>query len=260
MLRALLIILFFGLVACGAGDTKKGDGTESENINWGSVPAEFNPQVENFENALNRVQKIHVNLFGFQDVRVRYSKELPQSLYRLDLYTVSKDARTSVSGVDTDYDENVLRIRKFGNYECTLATDGKNIKSVKGACYVHVILTLPYGAEVEVYNVDRLLTRRFFAIDNRTFIENLKRAWPVERKFEVIKSYLDSYRQVGKKPSLNCSELDVILDTFSWADEKFEVLRKLHGYVSDREGLPAVIDDNFSYFDRDKARRIVGIN
>jgi hypothetical protein len=260
MLRALLIISFLGLAACGNGDTKKGDGNESENINWGGVPSEFNPQVENFENKLNRVRRININLFGFQDVRVKYSRELPNDLYRLDVFSVSKDARTSVSGVDTDFDGNILRIRKFGNYECKIETSGKNITSVKGACYVRVVLTLPQGAEIEVYNVDRLISRRFFAMDNRTFIETLKRAWPSDRKMEVIKAYLDSYRQVGKRPSLNCPELDTVLENFSWVEEKYEVLRKLHVYVSDRENLPVVIDNNFNYFDRDKARRIVGLN
>jgi len=46
---------------------------------------------------------------------------------------------------------------------------------------------------------------------------------------------------------------------FSWTEEKLNILRRFHRYISDRENLNKMIEDKFNFFDQDKARQIVGL-
>src|SRR6476469_3109041 len=156
----ILTALCLTLSACGGSGSgsKKSDDNNPNGILWDSIPAEFNPHVEQIEADLQGLQAIKMNLFGFnQDVRVQYSKTLEQNKFVLQLFTVSKDARTSLSCAEMREDGTTLQINKYGSYECSIQTRNREVKSVKGACYIKVLLTLPAGAEVEVYNIGQIL-------------------------------------------------------------------------------------------------------
>lgn len=255
----LVLCLFSGIVACGDSN-KNAEPPDSEAFNWDTISSEFNPQIETIEDTLGNAKTISLNLFGFNDVRLRYSSDLIPGAYRLQLYTVNKDARTSLRGVNARTEDQTLYLGKRGYYECSYSTTNGTISSVKGACYVRVILTLPAGAEVEVYNLDQLISRRFFPMTNEAFLKALQDAWPSSKKTAVVETYLESYRNLRKAPSLSCNEMYKILGNFIYDGEKLEVLRLLHAYVSDREGLSELIDRNFSFGEKEKARRIVGLN
>lgn len=248
------------LVACGGkGSGNKTNPEGQGGIAWESIPSEFNPHEEKIEADLQGTQTIKMNLFGFnQDVRIQYSKSLDQNKFQLQLFTVSKDARTSLSGAEFREDGTNLQINKYGGYECSIETKNRQVTALKGACYIKVVLTLPAGAEVEVYNVGQLLTQRFFAMDNKTFLKELHDAWSND-KLAVIDSYLSSYQAIGKTPGLLTAELKTAIHEFSFGEQKLEVLRKLHRYTLDRENLPKMIETEFSYFDQDDARKIVGL-
>jgi hypothetical protein len=132
------------------------------------------------------------------------------------------------------------------------------IVELKGGCYVKVQIIMPIGSEIEVYNKGVLLTNRFIAMDNITFLEQLDDAtWAVE-KFVVIENFVTSY--VGNKvPTLTCEELGKVIDEFTKGEDQLKALRRLHFYVSDRGNLWKMIDDEFGHFEKEEARKIVGL-
>ena len=68
----------------------------------------------------------------------------------------------------------------------------------------------------------------------------------------------NSYAGLSKTPSLTSAQLGKVIEGFNF-DDKFNALQTLQSGVSDRAGLEGMIDDKFSYFDRDRARAIVGL-
>lgn len=118
---------------------------------------------------------------------------------------------------------------------------------------------LPVGAEIEVYNLTHLITKRFIPIDNESFLDQLDDATWAEDIFTVIENFLASYSG-SKKPSLTTYELGKAFHEFRRSDNRFKTLRRLQSFVSDRHNLESMIADEFSHFDRIEARKIVGLN
>lgn len=260
ILKIMIFIAIFGLTACGNSSSNNPDGGNDGAVQWEKIPATYNPNLETIETQLFNVQKINMNLFGFrQDVQLQFSNELSQNQLVVQLYTVSKDARTSLSGVDSRVEGDTLQLRKYGNYECSIKTSNGEVTQLKGACYIRVVLTLPAQSEIEVYNVGNLISKRYFAMDNSTFLKELDRASFDKEKLEVIDSYLASYQAIGRTPQLSVAEIGTAIGEFSFADKKFIVLTKLHSFVLDRENLRKMIDEKFSYFDRAEAYKIAGV-
>lgn len=254
------------ITACSSdNDDKKSDNPSDpgvQRVHWDSIPSEYSPRKESFNLQLQSTQKIQMDLFGFtNDVQIHYSDSLPADAGSIDLFTVSKDSKHSLSGlnIDEDLSTKSLKLNRYGSYECSIRIRNGKIAELKGACYIRVLLTLPKNAEIEVYNVGKLITKRFIAIDNGTFLKDLDRASFQEDKEAVIESYLESYRATGKTPVLTSGELAKAIQEFTRTEGKFIALRKLHAYVTDRENLGQMIEDEFSYFDRDEAKRIVGL-
>ncbi|WP_374073336.1 DUF4476 domain-containing protein [Bdellovibrio bacteriovorus] len=260
----LLSALVLG--ACSNDDNdKKSDnpsGPGTQRVHWDSIPSEFSPRKESFNLQTQNIQKIQMDLFGFtNDVQLQYSDKLPADAASIELFTVAKDSSYSLSGVNIDEElgTKTLKLNKYGSYACSIRIQNGKITELKGACYIRVLLTLPQNAEIEVYNVGKLISKRFIAMDNGTFLKDLDRASFQEDKEAVIQNYLESYRATGKTPALICDELGQVIEEFTRTEGKFIALRKLHAYVTDKENLAQMIEDKFSYFDRDEARRIVGL-
>ncbi|MNL01165.1 hypothetical protein D3C87_1216260 [compost metagenome] len=113
------------------------------------------------------------------------------------------------------------------------------------------------GSEVEYYNAGKLISKRFIAMTNEEFLAALDDARHGQH-MGVVDAYLASH-QGRNKPVLNCEEVETVLKEFTYKEEKLVVLRKLHTFITDRENLNEMIEDSFNYFDRDEARRIVGL-
>ena len=96
-------------------------------------------------------------------------------------------------------------------------------------------------------------------MDNQSFLKELDRAYTDDKKMAVIEAYLTSYRVTSTTPVLLCQELGSAVAEFAFSEQKFTVLRILQRYVQDRENLEKMIEDKFSYFEREKARKIVGL-
>lgn len=250
---------------CGSSgsDAKNGAANEAQSggnpVAWESIPSSFNPRVEEKIFKIDRLEKVEMDFFDFSgDVSVSYSNQLAADEAQLKTYTVFKNS-ASFGSLDIGRSEKKASLKRYGEYKCSIRIKNGQITELDGGCFVRIELILPMNIEIEVYNLQTLLTKRFFAVDNVTFLLNLKNATWEEDKLAVIEDYLASYVAVKKTPVLNSAELKMALERFSRSENHFTVLQKLHGFVKDRDQLKAVIDRVFTYFDREKAYKICGV-
>ena len=266
-MRQLLILSMFTIFMAGChvrvGDDpgKGGDPVNpppANRVQWDSVAAEFNPQTEDFSFKTDGIEQIDMDLFGFHDdVEVVYQPELPRNTGFVRIFKVFKESaswgnfRTQASGRN-------LQLKNSGVYQCSIRVENGRITELKGGCYVRILVFLPPGAQIEVYNVGQLISARFFAMNADEFIKRLKAAWSSDR-FAVIEDFVNSNQAVGRKAELSSEQLGVAIHEFLSSDDKFKVLRRLHPGVTDRGGLRKMIESEFSYFDREEAYKIAGV-
>lgn len=253
------------LVGCGGSSGGNGENNPANKaqpknrVNWSAVPSEYNPSVEDTEFRTDGFEKIHMDAFGFNDdVEVVYSKDIPAGLGYLRIFKVWKK-QASWGDLRPQPNGKTLDLKSDGNYQCSIQVRNGQITQLEGGCYVRLQVLLPVGSEVEVYNVGQLITKRFIPINTEDFLEQLNDATWAAAKFVVIENFLASYSELNKRPSLTAQELGIVVDEFNWKEEKFKALGRLHSVVSDRENLGKMIEDKFSDFERDEARRIVGL-
>lgn len=250
------------LVGCGSSSTTTENNANDLNKNsleWTSVPEKYNPIIEIEEFSTHGVETIEFSLFGaHRDSRVIYSNNLSIGQGTLRLYKVSY-GKTYVSSLQLRDKGSILNFQHLGQYRCTIKIENSQITNLDGSCYVRIEVVLPLNAEIEVYNSGKLISKRFKAMSNELFIDALNDASFADDKFAVIDDFLSSYIAVNKTPSFSADQLEDVLSEFMRSKNQFEALRKLHSFVFDRENLGKTIDNAFSYYDRDEARKIVGI-
>lgn len=253
------------LVGCDSGGGSKGDNNNANGkpsvknrIPWSSIPSKYNPSIEDIEFRVDGYEKVNVNVFGFDDdVEVVYSKDLTNTGF-LRIYRVwAKSA--SWGSINERPNGTTIEMLGNGSYSCSIATTNNRIVQLEGGCYVRLQVFMPAGSEVEVYNVNKLLTKRFIPISTDLMLDQLDRASRDDDKFAVMETYLASYRGLKKKPEMQAYQLGVAVSEFPFSEGKFKTLRLLHAAVVDRENLGKMIEEKFSYFDRAEALRIVGL-
>jgi Domain of unknown function (DUF4476) len=257
---ALMVITALALSACSSGsDDKKNGGNGKPNaLNWESVPSEYNPKVSTTEGPTT-AKRIKLNVFGSENVELVYTNEIaPGHLAIRSYYVWAKKAVGSYLDFGSPYEFD-YNISMSGSYQCSIQVRNGSITALEGGCYVKWEVLLPPGSEIEVYNSGKLISQRFIAMTNAELVQGVDRASWSNEKFQVIEDYLNSYRATGRGPSLSANELGKVVDEFWKTDEKYTVLRKLHGAVYDRENLLKMIEDEFNHFEQEEARRICGI-
>lgn len=257
-----LVLVAWVLSGCGdASDSQSSTNTQTNprRVHWESVPSEFNPEVKDTTFETNGINTIKLNIFGFKDdVEVVYTSDLAENTGMMRLFSVYKDS-ASWGGLTVKASGSTLDISKYGTYQCSIKVSNGQVTAVKGGCYVRLQVFLRPGTEIEVYNVGSLISRRFIPVDPESFIKNVDDASFDKDKFAAIDDFIGSYRDLGKTPTLLTRHLSVVIDEMSGRDNTLEALRRLHSYVTDRENLPAMIESEINYFDREEARRIVGL-
>lgn len=267
--KVVLIILSSITFLAGCGGSSSGSADDDNNqrnkptptnrVNWSTVPTEYNPKTEDVEFRTSGYEKINIDAFGFKDdVEVIYTNEVPAASGFLRLFKVYKDS-ASWGSLQPRSNGTTLDLKSYGTYKCSIRITNGQITDLQGGCYVRLQVFLPVGSEIEVYNVGELITKRFIPISAEDFLKQLDNTNRAADKFAVIESFLESYNGMNKKPSLTAKQLGIVVDEFFYKEEKFKVLQRLHSIVSDRENLGKMIEDEFNYFDRDEARRIVGL-
>lgn len=264
---SVLFLTITILVGCGGSSGGNGDNTNNQlnkpapanRVNWSAVPSEYNPKIEDTEFRTDGFEKIYVDMFGYdKDVEVVYSNDVPVGFGYLRLFKVwAKQA--SWGGLNQSANGKSFNLKNYGQYQCSIRVQNGQITQLEGGCYVRLQVFLPVGSEIEVYNVGKLITKRFIPINTEDFLEQIDRATWADDKFAVIENFLSSYSGTNKSPSLSSQQLGTVIGEFMRSEEKFKALRRLHSIVSDRENLGKMIEDKFGYFDREEARRIVGL-
>lgn len=255
------------LSGCGGSSGESGNGgsgtnnkvTPSNRVNWSGVPSEYNPKIDDIDFRIDGFEKLNINAFGFtDDAEVVYSKDVPAGTGYLRIYKVFKD-RASWGRMENRANGTTLELTNYGTYQCSIRVANGQITALEGGCYVRLQVFLPVGSELEVYNAGNLITKRFIPMKTSDFLSLLDRASWAEDKFAVINTFLASYNGTNKTPSLTTEQLGFVISEFSWKEEKLKALGMLHSFVVDRENLGKMIEDKFSYFERDEARRAAGL-
>ncbi|WP_413580389.1 DUF4476 domain-containing protein [Bdellovibrio sp. HCB288] len=257
----LTLTLASFVTACSdSSETSGNNPTPKTRVRWSSIPSEYNPSSEDYLFTWSTsVDTLKINLFGFNDdVEVIYSNDIPEGRGVLRIFKVFKGS-ASWGTINPQVNKNVGKLVSYGSYSCSINISNGQINSLEGGCYIRLQVFLPAGSELEVYNVGELITKRFKGMPVEDFLESVNKASFDSDKAAVISAFLDSYRQVGKTPALTSHQLGTVIREFMASREKFSALRNLHHAVNDRENLGRMIDDVFNYFDREEARRIVGI-
>ncbi len=262
MFRALVLVLLF-TAACSSSKVEKNGGRPSkpvpaQRVNWASVPSEFNPRVEDIDFRTDGAERIELDVFGFnKDVEVVYA-DMPVGTAKLRLFTVYKESATWGS-LNPRSNGKTVNLTSYGSYSCSIRIVNGAITQLKGGCYVRLQLFLPNGAQVEAYNVGQLLTQRFIPMSNEELLKNVDRASWAEQKLAAINEYLQTYARLRRSPSLATTELKDLLWDIMASSDKLKALSLLHMHISDRANLTALLDREFSFRDREEARRITGL-
>ncbi len=259
--------------ACGkdsgnsTGSTTSGNDPITVNpyVDWNQVPANLNPEIDTIDFNSSYLERFQINYFGFsEDVRVIYKNNDPMNapangfgsikIYRVYQNKMRQD-RYSFSQRNKD-----VTLSGSGIYNCKIQVQNALITQLDGSCVVRIDVYLPEGSELEVYDAKKILTKQFLPMPIEVFIKQFKNAtWDAD-KHKVIDQYLASF-QVSrtKKPSLLSVQLAMILRDFMLSEDKFIALRKLHLHISDRNNLRDVINNEFKFYEREEAFRIVGL-
>jgi hypothetical protein len=258
--KVLVSILALTLFACGDSESPKDTAGPSNRLNWAGVPSKFHPKTEDIDFRTDGVERIYVDAFGFEgDVELVYLRDLPANTGYLRLYTVWDESVTWGDLRPRPSGKN-LELKNYGVYQCSIRVTNGQIVALKGGCYVRLQVFLPQGAELEVYNVGQLISKRFIPMDTETFLKAIEDATWDEDKLPVIEEFLRSYKNTMKKPKLTSKQLGTVIDDFNRSEAQLTALRRLHLFVSDRENLASMIDDEFPFQDENKkARKIVGL-
>lgn len=256
------LFLVLALVACGK--PKSEDVIPAfqnpKRVDWAAVPAEFNPQIQDVNFTIENTERINISVMGFQDdFEITYVSNLVANSAVLKIYKVQKDGGFSESTTINKSNAKTVDLNTFGNSNCTIKIANGKITALKGGCYVRLQLVLPLNAQIEVYNVGNLVSARFFPMTNEDFLKNFDRATWAADKFREIENFMTSYDALRKRAHIPAETLKTVLKGFIRSEDKLKALSRLHGAVYDRENLPAVIDDQFMFRERDEARRIVGL-
>jgi hypothetical protein len=264
------LLAFFSIailaVACsggGGGDNHGTDGGDQKpvahRINWENIPTQFNPRIQSTSIDVSVADTIKLDLFGFQDdVSVSYSSKLNGGSATLEIYTVYQGS-ASFGSLNQSQSQGTVSVVNNGTYQCSIKVDNGSITDLKGGCYVRVNLVLPAGSQIEAYNVDKLISKRFKAMSNDQLLVRIEATLNSADRFKIIDEYLSSYSAVSKAASINTSELGKVIHEFSFKDDKLIALRKLQAAVADRTNLEQMIEDEFFAFDQNDARAIVGL-
>jgi hypothetical protein len=254
------IILTSWILGCGSDHTAKVAVPGFKNrVKWASIPSEYNPQVSDITFNTNGAETIRLNIFGFAaDVEVNYSENVPAGQAYLRTYKVSKNA-VSWAPINSELKGKSLNISASGNYACSVKVENGNITKLEGGCYIRLQVLLPADSDLAVYNLNQLISTKARLMSTDELVTSLENASWVGDQRKILNDFLDSYQQAGKQPAFTSNQLGDAIHTFNVTADKLKVLRRLHGYVSDRENLRSMIDREFPEHARGEARVIAGV-
>jgi hypothetical protein len=273
MNKTILILFCLGLLSllsCGGGgsstsgnkpNTDQYNGSEMP-VDWSAVSEEFHPEVFEEEFSSKDLNHIKLSILGISnEVKVTFLEGLTNT-GKLKIYRVWAESG-NFGRIELDASFNKLKISNYTNnqpYSCSKSIKNRKLVKVSGGCNIFVEVFLPSSAEIEVFSIDKLVSKRFFPMTFDQLLKDIRLGFSQD-KMEKIELYLSSYQQSRKTPKLTSLELEKVLKEFSFADKyKYSALKELSVFVTDRENLGRVIDKTFTFSqEREEARRVVGL-
>ncbi|QDK45826.1 hypothetical protein DOM22_12035 [Bdellovibrio sp. ZAP7] len=253
------LILSLLLTSCSPDQQHPSDfDHETNTILWENVGSEFNPQSSQNDVDIKDVEKILVNVPSAADkVIVKYSTTLPANTAIVKIFTISKDSLTS---------SNFRRGRRNNTIEmsdpsqpCKLTVENGHIKDVNGYCYARIEIHLRENAPVEVYSGSKIITDHYYPVSLADLMKRLEDCHEDSERLAQVADFSSSYSETGVRIPLYTTDLVPILRKFQTTNPKLQVLRLVQIYIVDRDQLEKMIEEEFEYFDRAEARKIVGL-
>lgn len=256
----LFMLAIVGCAARSSDDTVRPQANPNR-IDWASIPSEYNPHIQEVNLNIANAEKITLNVMGFvDDVEIQYVSNMAANSGKLLIYKVMKDGGFSDSTTVDRSTGKTVDIQTTGSYSCSIKKTNGRISYLKGGCYLRLSLILPMNVQVEVYNVNQLISPRYYAMSYDDLLKRVDRASFADQKLKEIDSYLASHQEVGKRPYMSSLEFKKIIHQFTFTSDKMKAFTRLQSAVYDREYLRALIDDEFTFSsDREEARRIAGV-
>ena len=217
-------IIFIGLCFHGTlllGATKSPvNKTLSNSLVWSKIPAKFNPEVTTFDLGLEGVKKVDLDLFSFQDdVKITYDDTLEATQAKIEIYWVRSkeaEANTWLNTLSAEAQNGTLRIRKSGGgfvsmYACSKKVKNNQLISLAGACYIKIVLKMPKNAQVEIYNVGRLISKQFFVLSDSEVLEKINNGHNLKEIQSLLANYVRSHQNLKQAGTLPLSTIDKII-------------------------------------------------
>lgn len=265
-MRNVLQITFgivFAFTAVGCSSSSDTDNVTvpalKNRVKWTSIPAEYNPQISELTLNTVNVETIRMNIMGFAaDVEAVYSDKVTAGQAILRTYKVSKNAATWAA-INSSLNNKVLNVGSYGDYACKIRTENGKITELDGGCYVRLQIVLPLNAEIEVYNLNQLISTYTRLKSVSELIQSLKETtWVGDKRF-LLNDFLESYQKAGKKPSFSADEVGMVVHQFDLTKDKLNILRRLKDFIADPQNLRAMIDREYPEHARGEARIIAGV-
>ncbi|UYL10037.1 DUF4476 domain-containing protein [Bdellovibrio sp. SKB1291214] len=256
------IIFVLVTIGCSANnqDTQDAVTGVKNRVKWSNIPAEFHPQMTDITLNTSSVDTLKLNIFGFAaDVEVVYSENVPAGQGFLRAYRVSKTSG-ALAPIVSSVKAKTISLSGSGDYSCRIQITNGKITELDGTCYVRLQVMLPTNSELSVYNLNQLVSTKSKLITTDEFLIKLQKTTWVGDKRVALNDFLESYSKAGKNPAFTSAQVGIAIREFDLTADKLKVLRRLHGFVSDRENLNSMINQEFPEHARGEARVIAGIN
>lgn len=261
MIRWFFLALVMTLVACGGSGLNSGGGAsgKAHSINWSGIPAEYHPTAHVTKFAPTDKETVTLALGqGIDGTDVVYDAKLAANEVHIITYLVSRAAAPAADLSLKPNDKDLIVQDGLGN--CEISARNGQITALKGTCVLWREVVISPTSALEIYNsAGQRLSRRVRGTSFKTLLSQLKQAFTDNDRTSAVLEFIQSHSDLKQVPTLTSEDLGQILHSYAFDDGKFATLRRLHGYTANRSELEAMIDKEFSYFQRNTAREIVGL-
>lgn len=263
--NALTVLTLVGILGCAENVNLSGNqdaggpSKQSNEVDWNKIPERYNPSTEDYRFVVTDVKRLFVSPIGFGiPIKLIYSESTKNPNGYLRLYKVwAKSAKWGY--FDSDYESGKISITRYGEYSCSISVENGEISALEGGCYLKVEIYLPLNSKVEVYSSGNRISDQFYAMTAEELIDVLDDRINDSGRTLAVDDFVASNKKFNEQRSITSRQLGTVLNKFISIDSKLDSLSKMHGFISDRNNLSSMIDSEFSYSDRPKARKIVGI-
>lgn len=266
-MKTIILVLAWLVLSCGEKPRSNGrsasDSDENKNvINYRALERDYRVDHHKYHFDLKSEHKNTLNInahLNIDDFQIQYNLKKEESPYVI-LSTVSESGSMDTFEISYDESGSVYFSRVGGSqYSCSITRVDGEVTDLTGFCYTRIIVNLPKKDKTIIYHQGKLKTKRSFSMSRDEFKTTYSNEYFDEARLKVINNFLGFNKKFGASFDFKADDLDIVLQLMTYQDFDMRALKKLHGLVIERGELKAVIDKNFSIFDREQAYKICKI-